>query len=217
MKDYDAYLFDWDGTIASSLAVWLSIVKNEILQPYGIEADDKTIVRTVFGRAADGLVELGVPKAALSEVFGRMDVAAVEQLPMAPLYDGVRDLLRLLTSKGKKVAVITATVRPTMTAVLRNHGLQNMFAVTVTGDEVHAHKPDPEGILYALDHVGVAKDRAVMLGDSEKDIGAAHNAGIDSILFYPPEHDVFHRLGDLESYKPTHTIHSWRELIAQVQ
>jgi HAD superfamily hydrolase (TIGR01509 family) len=217
MKDYDAYLFDWDGTIASSLAVWLSIVKNEILQPYGIVAHDKTIVRTVFGRAAAGLVELGVPESDLGTVFQNMDVAATTQLPLVPLYDGIRELLDRLSSKGKKLAVITATVRPTMTTVLKNCGLEDIFDITVTGDEVRAHKPDPEGILYVLDHLGIKQERAVMLGDSEKDIGAAHNAGIDSILFYPPQHEAFHTLKELTSYGPTQTIHSWRELIGQLQ
>jgi len=216
MKDYDAYLFDWDGTIARSLTVWLSLV-TEILKSYGIEANDKTIVRTVFGRAAQGLVELGVPESDLDTIFRNLDAKASQQLPIAPLYPDVQELFGVLLSQGKKLAVITATVRPVMKVVLKNHGLQDLFDVTVTGDEVQAHKPDPEGVLYALDRLGIPKERAVMCGDSEKDIGAAHNAGIDSVLFYPPEHEAFHTLQELTGYKPTYVIHSWQELTRKLQ
>ena len=56
-----------------------------------------------------------------------------------------------------------------------------------------------------------------MLGDSEKDVRAAHNAGIDSILFFPPEHNDYYSLEELAADKPTHIIHSWRELLNQLQ
>jgi HAD superfamily hydrolase (TIGR01509 family) len=216
MKHYDAYLFDWDGTVAQTLAVWIPIVR-KTLRTYGIEADDKEIVLKIMGRAIAALPELGVPQADLPAVFAEWDRVAVEQIPQAPFYPDVLDVLRLLKTHGKRTAIITATIGNTMQVVLDAHNLHDMFDVVVTGNDVTAHKPDPEGILMALARLGVAKDRAVMLGDSEKDILAAHNAGIDSVLFFPRDNEAFHTLGELAAHKPTYIIHSWRELLNQVQ
>ena len=74
------------------------------------------------------------------------------------------------------------------------------------------HKPDPEGILSALEHLGVAKEKAVMLGDTDKDLGAAKNAGIDSILFYPKIHQQFYERQEFEAFEPAFVLESWNEL-----
>ena len=216
MKVYDAYLFDWDGTIAQSLGVWLPLVR-ELLASYHIELSDKDIVRKIFGRARVGLPEVGVPEADLPEFFRKLDAQAAVRIPQAPLYPGIAELFAVLRSHGKKLAVITATIRPVMRPVLKSHGLEQTFDVVVTGNDIQNHKPDPEGVLIALSALGTPKDHAVMLGDSEKDILAGRNAGIDSILFYPPEHELFHNLAELQADKPTYTIHSWQELTDTIQ
>lgn len=211
MKDYDTYLFDWDGTIVRSFEVWLKFFR-EILAKYGAEASDKAIVRQIFGRAEAGLMEFGVPEADLDEVFRKLDGDVVREMLQAPFYPGIRELLGKLHQDGKQTALVTASVRSVINGLVDAHGLHGAFDIIVTGDEVKEKKPDPEGILFTLAALGADKDRAVMLGDSEKDILAAHNAGIDSILFFPPEHDLFHDLKQLQADKPTRTIHSWQEL-----
>ena len=54
----------------------------------------------------------------------------------------------------------------------------------IISEEVGKAKPDPAMVLQGLRLAGVEKQHAVLLGDSvTADIGAANNAGIDSILF----------------------------------
>ena len=54
----------------------------------------------------------------------------------------------------------------------------------VISEEVGKSKPDPAMLFEALRQAGIAKEEAVLLGDSvTADIAAANNAGIDSILF----------------------------------
>ena len=52
-----------------------------------------------------------------------------------------------------------------------------------------------------------------MIGDTEKDVGAANNAGIDSILFFPPEHKRFYDIDKLKKHKPTHIVSDFRHII----
>lgn len=216
MDAYEAYLFDWDGTVAQTLSVWLPIVR-KTLDEHGIEISDKDIVLKVFGTVRSGLYDLGIPEEDFSSIFAEWDKTAAVSLPKAPLYDGILDVFKTLRGNGKKLAVVTATIRPHMEKVFAAHGLRDDFEVVVTGSDVKAPKPDPESILLALRQLGVPKERAIMLGDSDKDIGAAHNAGIDSVLFHPPEHQPYHSLDHLKRDKPTHVIHSWHELLKQLQ
>lgn len=51
----------------------------------------------------------------------------------------------------------------------------------VTCDDVSAYKPDPEGVLVALDRLGVRAEEAVVLGDHSYDIQAAKRAGTYAI------------------------------------
>lgn len=215
MKQYDAYLFDWDGTTAQTLAMWLSI-QRATMDAYGIHVTDKELVRKVFGRARPGLIELGIPEADLSEVFRQWGAKAQAGIVDVPLYPHFADVIKTLQRRSKKLGLITATARPTIERALDAHSLHGVFSTITAGGEA-PDKPNPAGILQALEKLGVTKSRAVMLGDSEKDIQAAHNAGIDSVLFYPPEHELFHHLDDLQAYGPTHTIHSWQELLDQLQ
>lgn len=51
----------------------------------------------------------------------------------------------------------------------------------VTHEDVSSYKPDPEGILLALDRLGVKPEEAVVLGDLPVDMEAATRAGVRGI------------------------------------
>lgn len=212
MKQYDAYLFDWDGTLAQTVEVWLNTWQR-ILKRYDIKASDKDIVFKVFGRVGQGLLELGVPAADLPAIKTEIEALAPGSVAQVQLYPDVLKMLQYLKMQHKKVALITASLRDVVDIVIQRHDIVELFDVVVTGNDIKAHKPDPEGILLALNRLAVDPTKAVMLGDSDKDLGAASNAGVDSILFFPEKHEIFHELERLESYKPTYVITSWQELI----
>jgi len=82
----------------------------------------------------------------------------------------------------------------------------------VTVEDVANHKPHAEPIERALELIGGDPTSAVMIGDSDKDLGAARNAGIDSILFAPPDHDEIYDAEHLASFDPTHTCRSFADV-----
>jgi pyrophosphatase PpaX len=59
--------------------------------------------------------------------------------------------------------------------------LTHLFDCMIGFDEVQHHKPDPEGILLALQTLQVIPENALMVGDSVSDIVAAQRAGVRSI------------------------------------
>lgn len=64
----------------------------------------------------------------------------------------------------------------------------------------------------AMEQLGAVKEETVIVGDSDKDIGAANNTGLDSILFYPPEHKKFYNLEKLKTLKPTYIVDDLRKI-----
>lgn len=208
MKQYEAYLFDCDGTIIHTLDIWIDAC-HKVLTEYGVD-----ISRSDIGPRL-GKWELmleGVPEASFTEAVDKVAAIAHPQVATAPLYPGIEMVLSHLKREHKKLALITASDREVIDLVLAHHSLVDMFDLVITANDIAEHKPDPEGILFTLKHFGVAKENAVMLGDSDKDLGAAKNAGIDSILFYPETHHLIHSKTYLESFNPVATITNWNEL-----
>ena len=87
------------------------------------------------------------------------------------------------------------------------------MVITDSGDI--KHKPHPDSLERARQKLGVPKTRTLMLGDSDKDLGAAQNDGLHSLLFYPPANEQFYDLATLQAFQPTYVIRSWQELITQ--
>ncbi len=208
VSSYDAFLFDWDGTLSHTLDIWLDAC-HEVLTECGVN-----ISRQEIGPRLGmwGTMLEGVPLHLKPEAQAKIVAIAHPQMTQAPLYASVESMLAELKAQHKKLALITASSREIIDIVLAHHNLLDLFDLVITSSDVKSNKPDPEGILFALDKLGIDAKRAVMLGDSDKDLGAAKNAGVDSILFYPESHQLIHEKVYLESFKPVRTITDWSEL-----
>ncbi len=216
MNDYDVYLFDWDGTLLQSNEMWVDLVREQ-LAPHGIRMTDAEVVSKIMGRYKTGLQELGFSSAEIDMMGIEIDEVAKQRYAQFNLYPYATEVLTVLKSQHKKLALVTSSWREVIDVALAAHDLLDLFDVIVTGDEVTAQKPDPQGILAVLDRLGIAPNHAIMAGDSPKDLMAAKNAGVDSLLFYPPAHETQHNREELEACAPAYTIRSWQELLDQLQ
>ncbi|MGR3465939.1 HAD-IA family hydrolase [Limimaricola sp.] len=99
----------------------------------------------------------------------------------SPFYPGAREaLVRLAGEPFTLLAVATGKSRRGLDRLIEAHGLQGMFHSRQTADD-HPSKPHPAMIHAALDDTGVARARAVMVGDTRFDIEMARAAGVASI------------------------------------
>lgn len=207
MKQY--ILLDWDGNLAKTLNVWVEACRIP-LEKRGFRFSDEEIA-TCFGIPVERFAEWGISdvEAAVNE----MDEIAAKLLPNVELYPDAMFVLEELDRAGKKMALITTSLRSNVTNVLDKYNLSGYFDAVVTYEDTEKHKPDPEPLKKALELLDGNKENAVMIGDSDKDIRAAVNFGIESILFYPPEHKKFYKLDDLHTFNPTHVIDDFRKIL----
>ena len=104
------------------------------------------------------------------------------------LFADVTEMLELLSTNNKLLAVATGRSRATLDAILTATNLEDYFVITKTACECFS-KPHPQMIDKILDFCGIAKTKAVMIGDTRQDVLMANNAGIDSIAISPVAND----------------------------
>ncbi|MBO9579882.1 MAG: HAD-IA family hydrolase [Sphingobium sp.] len=97
-----------------------------------------------------------------------------------PLYDGIGALLDALEAQGWLLAVATGKSDRGLNAVLAHHGVLERFVSLQTADR-HPSKPHPSMIETALRDAGVARENAVMIGDTSFDMLMARAAGVAAL------------------------------------
>ncbi len=97
------------------------------------------------------------------------------------LYDGVGELLVKLNNTHA-LSVATNAYKLSAMQILDANNISRYFDIIMCADEVTNAKPHREMLDVIVDHYEAHRDQFVVIGDGERDIMAAQNAGIDSIL-----------------------------------
>lgn len=104
-------------------------------------------------------------------------VARERQVRETELFPGARELLHGLKAQGVKTAIVSTKRGDTIQLILERLGLADAVELVVGSADVKRPKPDPEGLLFVLDRLGVRPGDALFCGDTILDAGAAQNAG----------------------------------------
>jgi HAD superfamily hydrolase (TIGR01509 family) len=176
-----AVLFDMDGLLVDSEPLWF-VVEREVCERLGGQwgaADQEALIGGSLERTVSWLLAkaTGAVTASRADV-ARWLVAGMARLVLErglSLQPGAARLLAALDAAGVPCALVTASSRAIMDAVLKVTGLS--FGVTVCGEDVRRPKPDPEPYLLAATRLGVPAAGCVVLEDSPTGIAAARAAG----------------------------------------
>ncbi len=209
MKQYKYVLLDWDGNLANTLDLWLEACRAPLVKR-GLHLSDEAIAAS-FGQFGAYLEGWGIKD--VDVVINEMDQFAKKKLPEVELYPDALFVLEQLKNLKIKTALITTSLYENIKHSLDDYSLNEYFDVIVAHEDVEHHKPHPEPIEKALKLLGGTKEQAVMVGDSDKDLGSAKNAGVDSALFFPPEHRKFYDLEKLKEHLPTYIMSDFRKLL----
>jgi len=174
-----AGLVDMDGLLVDSEPLWFEVERAVMARLGGQwgEADQRALIGGSLDRTVSWLLAKAAAPASREDV-ARWLVAEMAALILArglPLQPGAGPLLAALDAAGVPCALVTASSRAIMDAVLTVTGLS--FDVTVCGEDVRRGKPDPEPYLLAAARLGVPAAGCVVLEDSPTGIAAARAAG----------------------------------------
>jgi phosphoglycolate phosphatase len=180
-----AILFDLDGTLldtAPDLVGALNTLRRERqLAPLPYDA-----ARAWVSHGAVRLVRLGFPQAdpaafaLLHERFLAIYAGAVGA--QTRLFDGMDRVLGALRERGLKCGIVTNKPAWLTTPLLAQLGLASLFDCVVSGDTVSLPKPHAMPMLHAAALAGVAAGECLYVGDAQRDIEAAHAAGMPALV-----------------------------------
>lgn len=105
------------------------------------------------------------------------EVAVERQRRETTLFPGAAELLRGLKEAGVKTAIVSTKRGDTIEIILERLGLADTVELVIGSADVKRHKPDPEGLLAAMERLGVGPEDTLFCGDTVLDAGAAQNAG----------------------------------------
>ncbi|MDB5482781.1 MAG: gph [Caulobacteraceae bacterium] len=182
-------VFDLDGTLVDTAPDLVSTL-NLLLAREGIAALPLAEAREMIGHGAKALIARGFAAAGapldepkLSALFADfidhyLAHIADESLP----FPGVVAAMDALAAEGARLAVCTNKRTDLSVALLDALKLTDRFAAVVGADAAPAPKPAAAHLIATIARAGGVVERAVMVGDSVSDAGAARAAGVPLVL-----------------------------------
>ena len=142
-------------------------------------------VRMFVGNGVKRLMELAVPNGLdnpqFNSVFSLFKEHYLEHnLDTTKPYDGVIEMLKTLQDNGKHIAVVSNKFY-TATQELCKHFFGDLVPVAIGEREDIRKKPAPDTVDEAFKQLGVSRENAVYVGDSDVDVATAKNSNLPCI------------------------------------
>ncbi len=179
---YSAYVFDFDFTLADATPGIVASVNYGLEElgypPAGVEPIRRTVGMTLKDTFAvlTGCNDEDTAVRFAALFRARADEVMTDNTTLLP---GVAEVLAHLKAGGAKTAIVTSKFHYRIDQALAKHGCTHLIDHIVGLEDVAEAKPSPEGLLRAMDALGVGRGGTLYVGDSLIDARTAQNAGVD--------------------------------------
>lgn len=174
---FSAVFFDMDGLFANSEPLWLE-GETELMARYGHVWTHEDQVHCLGGpltRVGDYMFSLVSAQSPQFFTKTLVEIVVAKLAAGTQLMPGAQKLARVLKESGVPIAMVSASPRNIVNAVLS--GVDHDFATTISSDDVKKTKPDPEGYLKAAEFFGVDITNCLVFEDSLTGVAAATASG----------------------------------------
>lgn len=185
--DFDAALFDLDGTLIDSKDVWTRI-DEEFLARRGIVTPDdykRAVSSKKFSEAAAYTIArfgLNDTVEGLSAEWLRM--ALVEYGTRVFLKPGAGDFLRRLKKRGFKLGTVSGLPHALSDAALEHNGVKDLFDAFTSADDAPRGKEHPDAFRLAAARLGTPPERCLVFEDVLACARSARQAGMTVCAVY---------------------------------
>lgn len=180
-REFRGVLFDLDGTLLDT-ARDMAEALNRLRVTEGLESLPYERIRPFVSHGAPRLIRLA---------FGEPDPARYESLRArflefysgaiavhTRLFEGFDGVLDAVERAGMRWGIVTNKPGWLTTPLLAQVGLAPRCGCVVAGDTLAERKPHPLPLLHAAGLLGLEPRECVYVGDAERDVQAARNAGM---------------------------------------
>jgi len=213
-----AILFDLDGTLIDT-APDMGAAVNELRVERGLDPLEAERIRPWVSHGSPGVLKIafGVERDAADFTVLRDRFLALYEARLSretKLFDGMQAVLDTLYAKGLAWGIVTNKPGWLTDPLLRDLAISPSPACAVSGDTVEHRKPHPAPILHACRELGVLPSQALYVGDAERDIQAAHAAGMPALA---AAYGYLHEHEDPAEWQPDGIIHEPADLLRWIQ
>lgn len=181
---YQVVLFDFDYTLANS-EKGILMCFNHVLENHGFHDRDQEKIKKTIGLTLED---------SFSILTGETDTAKLQELkkeyvekanevmtPNTFLYPGAIPLLEKIKERGAKTGIISSKYRFRIMETIEQYEISYLMDHIIGVGDVKKAKPDPEGLMVAMEHFGVEPSELLYVGDNIVDALAAKAAGVDFV------------------------------------
>jgi len=180
MKATHAVLMDIDGALLDSVEAqtqsWL-----RVLHEFGYDIDYRQ-VRERIGLGPDRILRelCGISEASprARRMLPIRRLLFSHALPHIPVFPRALAFIQRMQESGAKLAIVTSASRSEALSLLAAGRLLTEFDHVVCREDVLRTKPAPDGVLSALQRLGVFPHQALMIAASPYDVAAANAARV---------------------------------------
>lgn len=182
MRPYKCVCFDFDYTLGDSTDAIVAGFRYGLTR-LGWPEPDREAVRATIGYLLEDAYTILTGDAdedhrrAFRPLFTQ--VAQPRQRTESVLFPGGQELLEALYAQGIKLGLISTKRSDILEDIMKRYGLLEKLSLVIGSDRVTRHKPDPEGLLLALEKLELRREELLFCGDTVLDAGAAQAAGVD--------------------------------------
>ena len=199
-----AIICDFDFTLADSSPGVVACV-NEALASLGLPLASAERIHATIGLSLSHTLQAltGIADPAIVTAFTGRFVAHADQVMhgLTLLYPWVAETVLALRAAGQRLGIVSSKYRYRIERILAEGGLASQFEVIIGGEDVSQHKPDPAGLLLALQRLNLPAPEVLYVGDHPVDAEAASRAGL-------PFMAVLTGASDVPSFTP-YPVHSF--------
>ena len=176
---FEAVFFDMDGLMVDSEPEWF-LSEVEVTKPFGytwLEDDQIACLGGPLSKVGQYMFDkCGQQNSPEYFTQTLIDTQVARMRGNTPTMPGAVELVRELQSQGVKTALVSASPRNIVDAVLDNLG-HDLFPFSISADDVVKTKPDPEAYLKAAHMCGSNITNCLVFEDSLTGMNAAIASG----------------------------------------
>jgi len=185
-----AAIFDLDGTLIDSIDIYFRIVENA-LERLDLPPVSRSKILTA-AESEDFKWELVLPQEVLNRKENIIDEAWAIINEIAPqmfaddldIIQGADGILKMMSANGLKMGLVTSTQKhylETKMLPLKNAGVDKLFEVIITSDDVKQRKPAPDPLLACAQQLELKPANCVYVGDTTTDMQSGRAAGMRTV------------------------------------
>lgn len=181
INNFDAVIFDFDGTVADTGKGVFRCIK-ESVKKSGLPELTEVRLRTFIGPPLhDSFMRECCVDFDTADILVKQfrEVYSVSGVFEFDIYEGIKELLRLLNDEGIKVGIGSSKPQDFVHVILKKVDLEKHFDAIVGSDPKTVESSKTEIISKCIECFNLPKDaKILMIGDRKFDIDGAHSVNI---------------------------------------